>query len=199
MLCATRRFISFCNGTVRNSVSSPNSSRAMTKAGAVSFYSMPTLTGTPAELQITSNVSVEDFRRYDITSGKALRLAAHCDGAYSSLDHVFQQLLCGAPVGSGLITLKGTCRPSRQSQLRTRVHRRERAGQRRGDARAAGQKQSSRRSGCRRNRCAAAFASMKNLALPPAFSSMGKERLPTFVWLRLRTKRRSAPRPFPFC
>lgn len=65
------------------------------------------LTGTPAELQITTNASVEDFRRYDITSGKALRLAAHCDGAYSSLDHSFQQLRCGAPVGSGLIALKG--------------------------------------------------------------------------------------------
>ena len=66
-----------------------------------------TLAGTPAHLQIASDASIQDFRRYDITSGKALRLAAHCDSEYSSLDHAFQQILCGAPVGTGLITLKG--------------------------------------------------------------------------------------------
>jgi AsmA family/AsmA-like C-terminal region len=66
-----------------------------------------TLAGTPAKLQITSNGSIQDFRRYDITSGQALRLAGHCDGGYSSLDQAFHELLCSAPVGSGLITLKG--------------------------------------------------------------------------------------------
>lgn len=67
-----------------------------------------TLAGTPAHLQIASNASIDDFRRYDIPSGKALRLASHCDSVYSSLDHLFHELLCGAPVGSGLLTLKGT-------------------------------------------------------------------------------------------
>ena len=67
-----------------------------------------TLTGTPAELQMSSNGSVQDFRRYDIASGKTLRLAAHCDADYSSLDHEFHELLCSSPVGSGLISLKGT-------------------------------------------------------------------------------------------
>jgi hypothetical protein len=66
-----------------------------------------TLAGTPAKLQITSNGSIQDFRRYDITSGQALSLAGHCDGGYSSLDQQFRGLLCSAPVGSGLITLKG--------------------------------------------------------------------------------------------
>jgi uncharacterized protein involved in outer membrane biogenesis len=33
------------------------------------------LTGTPAKLHITSIGSIQDFRRYDITSGQALRLA----------------------------------------------------------------------------------------------------------------------------
>ena len=46
-----------------------------------------TLAGTPAHLHIASDGSIEDFRRYDIASGKALRMAAHCDGEYSSLDH----------------------------------------------------------------------------------------------------------------
>jgi uncharacterized protein involved in outer membrane biogenesis len=65
------------------------------------------LTGTPAKLRITSSGSIQDFRRYDITNGQALRLAAHCDGEYSSLNQAFHELLCTAPVGSGRIGLQG--------------------------------------------------------------------------------------------
>lgn len=65
------------------------------------------LTGTPAKLRVTSNTSVQDFRRYDIASGQPLRLASHCEGQYSSANHAFHELLCTAPVGSGAITLKG--------------------------------------------------------------------------------------------
>jgi uncharacterized protein involved in outer membrane biogenesis len=65
------------------------------------------LTGTPAKLQIATSGSIQDFRRYDITSGQALRLAGHCDSEYSSLDQQFHELLCAAPVGTGMITLKG--------------------------------------------------------------------------------------------
>lgn len=67
-----------------------------------------TLAGTPSHLQIASDASIQDFRRYDINRGESLRLAAHCDSEYSSLDHVFRQLLCSAPVATGLITLKGS-------------------------------------------------------------------------------------------
>jgi hypothetical protein len=66
-----------------------------------------TLAGTPATLRIASNASVQDFRRYDIGGGDALRMAAHCDGQYSSVEHAFHEVLCVAPVGSGLMTLKG--------------------------------------------------------------------------------------------
>lgn len=66
-----------------------------------------TLAGTPTKLAISSGASIEDFRRYDITSGDALRMAAHCDGQYSSLDHALHEIVCNAPVGSGRITLKG--------------------------------------------------------------------------------------------
>jgi len=65
------------------------------------------LTGTPAKLQISSTASIEDFRRYDIASGEPLRLAAHCEGQYSSVDHIFHQMICGAPAGTGQITVKG--------------------------------------------------------------------------------------------
>ncbi len=65
------------------------------------------LEGTPAKLQMTSTASVQDFRRYDIASGQALRLAGRCDGEYSSLSQAFHGVMCVAPVESGLITLKG--------------------------------------------------------------------------------------------
>lgn len=66
-----------------------------------------TLSGTPAKLQISTDAAVDDFRRYDITSGKALRLAAHCDAEYSSLTHEFHAMKCDAPIKKGTITLAG--------------------------------------------------------------------------------------------
>lgn len=65
------------------------------------------LIGTPAKLLISGDSSIQDFRRYDITSGDALRLAAHCDADYSSVDREFSEILCDAPVGDGLVSLKG--------------------------------------------------------------------------------------------
>ena len=66
-----------------------------------------TLTGSPEKLQITSTASVDDFRRYDITAGRALRLAANCDGEYSSLTHEFHEVECSAPIGKGFVRLAG--------------------------------------------------------------------------------------------
>lgn len=66
-----------------------------------------TLSGSPGSLQIASNVSIQDFRRYDIQTGSPLRLASHCDGQFSSTNRQFHEMVCTAPVGSGLITLKG--------------------------------------------------------------------------------------------
>ena len=65
------------------------------------------VSGTPAKLRTSSNASIEDFRRYDITNGKSLRLAATCDAEYSSLTHEFHEMLCSAPVAQGMITLTG--------------------------------------------------------------------------------------------
>ena len=66
-----------------------------------------TLKGTPAKLQVSASSSVDDFRRYDITSGKELKMAAYCDGEYSSVSHEFHQIMCHAPVADGLMTLTG--------------------------------------------------------------------------------------------
>jgi hypothetical protein len=66
-----------------------------------------TLTGTPAKLTVSTSASIQDFRRYDLANGEGLRLAAHCDGQYSSLDHVFHEVVCSAPVQNGIVALKG--------------------------------------------------------------------------------------------
>lgn len=66
-----------------------------------------TLSGTPAKLQIRSDAAIQDFRRYDITSGRSLRLVAHCDGQYSSVDRGFHAVDCSAPVEDGRLELAG--------------------------------------------------------------------------------------------
>lgn len=69
------------------------------------------LTGTPRNLTVETNGSIEDFRRFDISGDPALRLAAQCNGHYSSTDHVLSGLACRAPVGEGSITLNGSIAP----------------------------------------------------------------------------------------
>ncbi len=66
-----------------------------------------TLTGTPADLLVATNIAVDDFRRYDLPGGDALRLAAQCSAHYSSASRSFPNLSCRAPVGGGFVTLDG--------------------------------------------------------------------------------------------
>lgn len=66
-----------------------------------------TLSGIPAAMQVTADTSIQDFHRYDIPTTDTLRLAAHCDGKYNSAERLFQEILCSAPVGDGMITLHG--------------------------------------------------------------------------------------------
>ncbi len=65
------------------------------------------LTGTPGNLSVVTDASMRDFRRYDVPADIPLRLAAHCDGRYSSADHVVSGLACRAPIGHGVVTLDG--------------------------------------------------------------------------------------------
>ncbi len=69
------------------------------------------LTGTPKDLTIHTEASIDDFRRYDISGDQALRLAARCSSHYSSSDHVFSGVACRAPVGDGEIALSGRLAP----------------------------------------------------------------------------------------
>jgi len=66
-----------------------------------------TLVGTPVSLAVTTAATVQDFRRYDILGGDALRLAAQCSARYSSLDHALSEVSCNAPIGEGAIVVKG--------------------------------------------------------------------------------------------
>jgi hypothetical protein len=66
-----------------------------------------TLSGTPTALQVAVDTSIQDFHRYDISSSEGLRLTAHCDGRYSSVEGVMHEIFCSAPVGNGMITLHG--------------------------------------------------------------------------------------------
>ncbi len=65
------------------------------------------LTGTPAALGITLDAQVDDFRRYDIALGEALRLRTHCTATYSSMNDSLYDVRCESPVGAGLLRVRG--------------------------------------------------------------------------------------------
>lgn len=66
-----------------------------------------TLSGIPAAMQVTAEASIQDFHRYDLPNSEGLRLAAHCNASYSSAEAMLHDILCRAPVGDGMITLRG--------------------------------------------------------------------------------------------
>ncbi len=65
------------------------------------------LTGTPAALGITLDAQVDDFRRYDIALGEAMRLRVHCTGTYSSNGDSLYDVRCESPVGQGVVKVRG--------------------------------------------------------------------------------------------
>ncbi len=65
------------------------------------------LSGIPTAMQVAVDASIRDFHRYDIPSSDTLRLTAHCDGSYSSVEAMAHAIVCRAPVGEGMITLRG--------------------------------------------------------------------------------------------
>ncbi len=66
--------------------------------------------GTPADLEVAASGSIQDFRRYDIATGKALRLAGQCSAHLASLGQDLTDLTCNAPVGGGALELSGNVR-----------------------------------------------------------------------------------------
>ena len=93
------------NGAQLGQVSKLISGKDKGWRGTVGFSA--TLSGTPADLIVETDTSVQDFRRYDILGGGALKLAAQCSSHYSSVDHTLSNLACRAPVGSGTVSMNG--------------------------------------------------------------------------------------------
>ena len=73
--------------------------------GGVSFEA--NLSGTPKALLVRSQLSIEDFRRYDIMSSGSIRLSTACAGQYSTQDSTLTDLSCESPVNGGLVWLRG--------------------------------------------------------------------------------------------
>ena len=63
--------------------------------------------GTPGDLQLTLDATVDDFRRYDIVAGGAYTLHARCTGGYSIDTAALSKLLCALPAGNGQVTVRG--------------------------------------------------------------------------------------------
>ncbi len=66
-----------------------------------------TLRGTPAALDISTDATVEDFRRYDILSGEPLRLRVQCAAAFSTATETLSPLNCQLPLEGGVVSVSG--------------------------------------------------------------------------------------------
>ncbi len=75
--------------------------------------------GTPGNLMLAADASVGDFRRYDISTGSSLSLAAHCSAQFQAAaldpqDHSgaragsLSGVSCQAPMGNGMVIARGT-------------------------------------------------------------------------------------------
>jgi AsmA family len=63
--------------------------------------------GTPANLAVTTEASVEDFRRYDVQTSGAMRLSTKCTAQYSSIENALSDADCSAPLTEGVVHLTG--------------------------------------------------------------------------------------------
>ena len=70
-----------------------------------------TLSGTPGAMRMAADAAVRNFHRYDIPTSEGLGLAAHCEGKYSSAEGMMRDIFCNAPVGDGMVTLRGDTGP----------------------------------------------------------------------------------------
>ena len=66
------------------------------------------LQGTPELMKTAVAARVDDFRRYDIMNGGAMRLAARCQGFVSLTRQQASDVDCQAPVGRGVVMARGS-------------------------------------------------------------------------------------------
>ena len=65
------------------------------------------LDGTPGDLLVHSDAAVDEFRRYDIMGGNAVRLRMGCNAHYSTVDRSFRRIACQSPIGAGSVSVEG--------------------------------------------------------------------------------------------
>ena len=65
------------------------------------------LSGSAEDLQIQSEGSVDNFRRYDLVTAPTLRLAASCSGRFNGWPRQLSEILCSSPSGDGSLLLRG--------------------------------------------------------------------------------------------
>jgi hypothetical protein len=67
-----------------------------------------TVSGTPELLRVSSDLSIDDFRRPDVIGWGDLHLAAHCTAEYAPATREISDVDCAAPVGGGYVQAKGS-------------------------------------------------------------------------------------------
>jgi uncharacterized protein involved in outer membrane biogenesis len=76
------------------------------------------LNGSPANLHFQTDAVVDDFRRYDIIRGEAIRLQTHCTGKFSSVQQSIEDVACVIPAGrDGTLNLSGFLKGWQQRQF----------------------------------------------------------------------------------
>ncbi len=68
------------------------------------------LSGTPAALHFTTSAKLQDFRRFDISTGDAANLNASCEGEFNASMSLLQRTECRLPLDSGQLSVQGTMR-----------------------------------------------------------------------------------------
>ena len=98
-----------CNGSAPNSARSRSWCMARTWDGAARWRFPLTLTGTPADLALSTSDSVDDFRRYDLAGRRGCcAWRSQCNAHYHSVDHTLPGVSCQAPIGGGFLRLDGS-------------------------------------------------------------------------------------------
>ncbi len=63
--------------------------------------------GTPGEVRLVADASIDDFRRYDIVTADSLPLTAHCAAQYSLETRQLSDFACQGPAFDGVATARG--------------------------------------------------------------------------------------------
>lgn len=80
--------------------------------GTLNFSS--TLAGKPSQMMLNTSLSVEDFRRYDVSTTEPFTLRATCQAQYSAASRLISDIDCSAPIKEGQVKLVGRWSASRQ-------------------------------------------------------------------------------------